>query len=185
MGQTYLGHLVDLGCTTHHNFSLGVLYAAYLLLWSLTDDEHQRAKVCSIVGILIFCDIPIIYKSVSWWRTLHQPPSLMGNSGTTMSSSIFNALLLSIVLTFLFSLWLIYTRAVNIKLEDQIQKRSNRSYLGPKVCKSEKLSFQSTHSTHCLTLCYLRNCDFIFNEQLKDESEEKTISLSKSNRTCF
>ena len=105
-------------------FLLGVLYAAYLLLWSLTDDEHQRAKVCSIVGILIFCDIPIIYKSVSWWRTLHQPPSLMGNSGTTMSSSIFNALLLSIVLTLLFSLWLIYTRAVNIKLEDQIQKEA-------------------------------------------------------------
>jgi heme exporter protein C len=105
-------------------FLLGVLYCAYLLLWSLTDDVYQRAKACSVVGILIFADIPIIYKSVSWWRTLHQPPSLMGSSGTTMSPSILNALLLGIALTVTFTLWLIWARSTNLKLEEKLQKEA-------------------------------------------------------------
>ncbi len=108
-------------------FLLGVLYAAYLLLWSLTEDVYHRAKVCSVVGILIFCDIPIIYKSVSWWRTLHQPPSLMGSSGTTMSPSILNPLLINIAITCLFTLWLIWSRASNIKLEESLQKEAIES----------------------------------------------------------
>ena len=108
-------------------FLLGVLYAAYLLLWQMIDDSYQRAKTCSIIGILIFCDIPIIYKSVSWWRTLHQPPSLMGNSGTTMSPTILNFLLFSIGLTLFFTLWLIWSRASNIKLEEDLQKKAMES----------------------------------------------------------
>lgn len=104
-------------------FLLAILYGAYQLLWYMADSMYQRAKLCSVVGILIFCDIPIIYKSVSWWRTLHQPPSLFGASGTSMSTPILTHLILSLILTLCFSLWLIWKRASNLKLEEALENK--------------------------------------------------------------
>ena len=106
-------------------FLLGILYGAYHLLWQVAENKERRAKLCSVIGILIFADIPIIYKSVSWWRTLHQPPSLLSSSGSsTMSGSIFWPLMLGIFLSLTFSMWLIWKRADNLKLEELIQERA-------------------------------------------------------------
>ena len=30
-----------------------------------------------MVGVIGFLDIPLIHMSVYWWRTLHQPPSIL------------------------------------------------------------------------------------------------------------
>ena len=104
-------------------FLLGILYGAYHLLWQVCETDERRAKICSVVGILIFADVPIIYKSVTWWRTLHQPPSLL-TSSRPMSSVIFWELMFGIVLTLLFSLWLIWKRADNLKLAEMIEKKA-------------------------------------------------------------
>jgi heme exporter protein C len=31
----------------------------------------------AVLGIIGFIDIPLIHMSVYWWRTLHQPPSIL------------------------------------------------------------------------------------------------------------
>jgi heme exporter protein C len=54
-----------------------LIYSGYLMLRSLSDDEDRAALSAAILGIIGFLDIPLIHMSVYWWRTLHQPPSIL------------------------------------------------------------------------------------------------------------
>jgi heme exporter protein C len=47
------------------------------MLRSLTEDENRAASAAAVLGIIGFLDIPLIHMSVYWWRTLHQPPSIL------------------------------------------------------------------------------------------------------------
>ncbi|MGW8282602.1 MAG: cytochrome c biogenesis protein CcsA, partial [Gemmatimonadota bacterium] len=51
------------------------IYVGYLAIRSFADDPEKRARWAAIVGIVGFANVPIVYLSVIWWRTLHQPPS--------------------------------------------------------------------------------------------------------------
>jgi len=53
-----------------------LIYIGYLMLRAAVEDRARGARYAAVVGILGFLDIPIIHKSVEWWRTLHQPSSL-------------------------------------------------------------------------------------------------------------
>jgi heme exporter protein C len=55
---------------------LFVIYVGYLMLRSFIDEPERRARLSALVGIVGFIDVPIIYVSVLWFRTLHQPPSI-------------------------------------------------------------------------------------------------------------
>jgi heme exporter protein C len=52
-----------------------LIYVGYLALRAFTEDEERRALWSAAVGILGFLNVPIVYMSVRWWRTLHQPQS--------------------------------------------------------------------------------------------------------------
>jgi heme exporter protein C len=52
-----------------------LIYAGYLALRSFTEDEDRRARWAAAVGILGFLNVPIVYMSVRWWRTIHQVQS--------------------------------------------------------------------------------------------------------------
>lgn len=53
-----------------------LIYLGYLMLRAAVEDQARGARYAAVIGILGFVDIPIIHKSVEWWRTLHQPSSL-------------------------------------------------------------------------------------------------------------
>lgn len=52
-----------------------MIYVGYLVVRAFADDPEKRARWSAIIGIVGFIDVPIVYLSVLWWRTLHQPPS--------------------------------------------------------------------------------------------------------------
>lgn len=52
-----------------------ILYTGYLVLRRLMEDPERRAKVSAGVGLLVFLNVPIVYLSVKWWRSLHQVQS--------------------------------------------------------------------------------------------------------------
>lgn len=56
---------------------LFLIFAGYLMLRSLVEDENRAAICSAVLGIVGFIDIPLIHMSVYWWRTLHQPPSIL------------------------------------------------------------------------------------------------------------
>ncbi len=51
------------------------VFMGYLLLRSFVDDGERRAQWSAVVGILGALNVPIVYMSVRWWRTLHQVQS--------------------------------------------------------------------------------------------------------------
>ena len=61
------------------NTSMLVLLFLYLgigALYQAFDREDLAARACAILALVGTVNIPIIYKSVDWWFTLHQPATL-------------------------------------------------------------------------------------------------------------
>jgi heme exporter protein C len=56
---------------------LFLIFVGYLMLRSLVEEESRGAVAAAVLGIIGFLDIPLIHMSVYWWRTLHQPPSIL------------------------------------------------------------------------------------------------------------
>ncbi len=79
-----------------------VAYAGYLALRRFIDDAERRAVWSAVVGIIIAVDIPIIWFSVRWWRSLHQ----MQSSPSTVDPDMARALRWN-AFAFL-ALWLVF-----------------------------------------------------------------------------
>ena len=73
---------------------LWFIYIGYLMLRSYMGRTHSSARAGAVLAILGVIDIPIIYESVNWWRTLHPGPQV----------GVAGALPGSVVLTLMFSL---------------------------------------------------------------------------------
>jgi heme exporter protein C len=58
---------------------LWLLFVGYLLLRRSAVDRDQAARFSAVVAIVGALDMPIIYKSVEWWRGLH--PRVLKISG--------------------------------------------------------------------------------------------------------
>ncbi|MGQ0538170.1 MAG: cytochrome c biogenesis protein CcsA [Gemmatimonadaceae bacterium] len=54
---------------------LFMIFVSYLALRAFTDDPERRARWSAAVGIFGALNVPIVYMSVRWWRTLHQVQS--------------------------------------------------------------------------------------------------------------
>jgi heme exporter protein C len=52
-----------------------VAYAGYMALRKFVEDPEKRAVWSSVVGIIAAVDVPIVWFSVKWWRSLHQVQS--------------------------------------------------------------------------------------------------------------
>lgn len=80
--------------------SMLVLFFLYLGVIALhhaytsTETASKAAAVLALVGTV---NIPIIYKSVDWWYTLHQPATIKLTSAPSMHPSMFQPLLVCIV----------------------------------------------------------------------------------------
>jgi len=73
---------------------LWFIYIGYLMLRSYMGRTSASARAGAVLAIIGVIDVPIIYESVNWWRTLH-PTAEVGVQG---------ALPLSVVLTLMVSL---------------------------------------------------------------------------------
>ncbi|MEX2181273.1 MAG: cytochrome c biogenesis protein CcsA [Gemmatimonadaceae bacterium] len=52
-----------------------LIFVGYLSLRAFIDDPDRRARWSAAVGVLGAINVPIVYMSVKWWRTLHQVQS--------------------------------------------------------------------------------------------------------------
>src|SRR5258706_1622339 len=56
------------------------VYVGYLLLRRLIEDPEARARYAAGVAIGAAVTIPIVHFSVTWWRALHHPSTILGPS---------------------------------------------------------------------------------------------------------
>jgi heme exporter protein C len=76
---------------------LFVIYLGYLLLRSVVEDRERAAVYAAVVGIVGALDVPIIHFSVQWWRTLHQPATLLRPQAPPIDPAMLATLLLNLV----------------------------------------------------------------------------------------
>jgi heme exporter protein C len=62
------------------------LYAGYIALWNVTEDETRAARVAAILAIVGAVNLPIIKFSVDWWNTLHQGESIFRKGGPAIAA---------------------------------------------------------------------------------------------------
>ncbi len=96
---------------------LFVMYVGYLLLRATIDDRERAARYCAVLGIVAALDMPLVHFSVYWWRTLHQPPSLLKPGGFTGSGAILTPLLVNVAAFTLLYAYLVAKRARLLRAE--------------------------------------------------------------------
>jgi heme exporter protein C len=98
---------------------LFLIYVGYLLLRGMVDDPERGARYAAVVGIIGALNIPIVHFSVVWWRTLHQPATIMSPERALISPSIAAALLVNWAAFTLLFLYLLSKRVALRRLEDE------------------------------------------------------------------
>ena len=105
---------------------LWLIYLGYLLLRQMIDSEEKAARISAVFGIIGFLDVPVVYMSVRWWRTLHPAHvMIMGGKNSGLHPKIFQTLILSLVaFTFLFlSILLLRVGQEKMKVEIEQMKK--------------------------------------------------------------
>ncbi len=103
---------------------LFLIYVGYLMLRSFVEDRSRGARYAAVLGIVGFLDIPIVHKSVEWWRTLHQAPSIMRPEGATVAPPMLFTLLVSVAAFTLLYLYLLSQRLHLERLDAEILERN-------------------------------------------------------------
>lgn len=65
-----------------------VIFVGYLLVRAFIEDPDARARTAALVAIVGFVNVPIVYFSVRWWRTLHQVQSSPNTVDPTMVAAL-------------------------------------------------------------------------------------------------
>ena len=97
-----------------------VMYVGYLLLRGMVDDPERGARFAAVLGVIAALNIPLVHFSVYWWRTLHQPPSLMKPGGATMPAVILAALLVNFAALALVGAYFVARRARLLRREAEL-----------------------------------------------------------------
>ena len=100
---------------------LWLIYVSYLMVRSYAPSQDKAARYSAVVGIIGFVDVPIVYYSVVWWRSIHPSPVVGPFAESGALEPIMQVTLLFSLITFLvlFAL-LVWERASLRDSEDQL-----------------------------------------------------------------
>lgn len=74
------------------------VYLGYLALRRTMTDPVVRAKRSAVFGVLAVVQIPIVHFSVEWWRSLHQPATIIRpDASPQIDPPLFFALMMGVV----------------------------------------------------------------------------------------
>lgn len=106
--------------------SMLILFFLYLGIMALQQAFHSRDtgdKASAILALVGTVNIPIIYKSVDWWYTLHQPATIKFVGESSIHPSMLYPLLTMVIAFYCFYALalLLYTRAEILRRESRTQ----------------------------------------------------------------
>lgn len=106
-----------------------LIFVGYLSLRSFVDDPERRAQWSAAVGILGALNVPVVYMSVKWWRSIHQIQSTPSTVDPEYALGLrLNGIAFLIVLTYF-----ILKRYRAAQLERAAEHRRERAALGMEV----------------------------------------------------
>ncbi|MDO8860881.1 heme ABC transporter permease [Haliea sp. E1-2-M8] len=98
------------------------LYLGVIALYEAYENKELAAKACAVLSLVGTVNIPIIYKSVDWWYSLHQPASIKFTGDTTIDPSMLYPLLFMII-----SFYALFTCALLLNMRAEILQREQRT----------------------------------------------------------
>ena len=106
--------------------SMLILFFLYLGMIALQQAYQQRDtadKSSAVLALVGMVNIPIIYKSVDWWNTLHQPATIKFTGKSTIDPSMLYPLLIMVIGFYCFYalVLLLYTRIEILRRENRTQ----------------------------------------------------------------
>ncbi len=105
---------------------LFLIYIGYLLIRELAEDRERGARLASVIGIIGFLDVPLIHYSVVWFRTLHQPTSVL-RGDIKLAPPMLTALMINLVA---FMVLYVYLLLMRIHLERMEAARATLALKG-------------------------------------------------------
>jgi heme exporter protein C len=101
---------------------LWLIYAGYLMMRTVSGPGDQGARYAAILGIVGAVDIPIINRSVYWWRTIHPAVLVTREGASGLGDPRMQATLGCCFLAFfLLFVWLVWVRNENARLRDAVE----------------------------------------------------------------
>ena len=98
------------------------LYIGVIALMNAFERDNLGARSAAILALIGTVNIPIIYKSVDWWFTLHQPATLKLTEKPSMHPDMLWPLLIMIV-----GIYALYALLVLLYARYEILKREQKS----------------------------------------------------------
>lgn len=99
---------------------LWMIYVAYLILRSSLPEGDKKYRFCAVFGIIGFIDVPIVWMSIRWWRTIH--PVVITRKGANLEPEMLQVLLTAIGACFLMATALTLLRGAS-RLQAQAADR--------------------------------------------------------------
>lgn len=89
------------------------LYLGVIALYEAFEDNVSAAKATAVLSLVGSVNIPIIYWSVEWWNSLHQPATIKFTEKSTMHPDMLAPLLIMILAFYTFYAFalLLHTRS--------------------------------------------------------------------------
>jgi heme exporter protein C len=91
-----------------------LIYVGYLAVRRVSDSPGQRTKWGAVVGVIGFVDVPVVHLSVTWWRSLHQPPSVLRAGAPSLAPPMLLTLLLAVAA---FTVLYVYLLVLRLRVE--------------------------------------------------------------------
>ncbi len=102
---------------------LWLIYVAYLMVRSYAPTQSKGAIYAAVMGIVGFIDVPIVYYSVVWWRSIHPSPVVGPFAQSDALDGTMALILLYSFITFLFFFaYMVMERMELRKTEEEVAR---------------------------------------------------------------
>jgi heme exporter protein C len=106
-----------------------LLYLGYLAVRRLPESPARRARWAAVIGIVAFLDVPIVQLSVTWWRSLHQGPTVRLLGESTIAPIMLTTLLIAVG-----AFTLLYCYLIVLRLRvGRLEERAVAEALSPRI----------------------------------------------------
>jgi heme exporter protein C len=99
-----------------------LILIGYLMLRTFVDDKRKEATYAAVLAIIGFVDLPIVYFSVEWWRTLHQPMSI-STRGVSIAPGMLTPLIFMMIGTSLLVSYMLLIRTQMLYLRHLLEAK--------------------------------------------------------------
>ena len=93
---------------------LWLIYMSYMMLRSAVENPSKRASLSAVVGIIGFIDVPVVFMSIRWWRTIH--PVVITGSSINLAPTMIVSLVVCLVA---FTIFFVHLLRLRLRLELQ------------------------------------------------------------------